>query len=88
MYVNGLLNYVNEVYTAYLRLKALTNCNDEYLNVLLDKAMKSDKSTLEIINEEIAEILKPKNKGAKKWITKNLSVLWVKIRKLKKLWKN
>jgi hypothetical protein len=58
--ITGLINYIDEVYGAYLRLKALTNCEDYYLNELAEEASERDITLLELINEKIMEVYSPK----------------------------
>jgi hypothetical protein len=58
--IYGLINYIDEVYGAYLRLKALTNCEDYYLNELAEEASERDITLLELINEKIMEVYSPK----------------------------
>jgi hypothetical protein len=58
--ITGLINYIDEVYGAYLRLKALTNCEDYYLNELAEEASERDITLLELINEKIMEVYFPK----------------------------
>lgn len=57
-----LINYIDEVYEAYLRLKSLTNCQDEYLNKLAEEASERNITILEVINEKITEVYYPKKK--------------------------
>lgn len=60
--ITGLINYIDEVYGAYLRLKALTNCEDGYLNKLAEEASERNITLLELINEKITEVYYPKKK--------------------------
>lgn len=84
--ITGLLKYMDEVYGAWLRLKALTNCEDYYLNELAEEAETRNITILELINEKIVQYIKTgnqKNKlGGKKWIMKNWLILLGKMHRL------
>ena len=60
MMFNGLLKYINEIDEAWLRLKSLTNCEDYYLNELVEEAKAKNITILKLINEKIMEVYSPK----------------------------
>ena len=53
---------MDEVYGAWLRLKALTNCENYYLNELAEEAKAKNITILKLINEKIMEVYYPKKK--------------------------
>ena len=55
------MHHIGEVYDVYLRLKSLTNCNDDYLMFLFNEAIERNISLLAVINEKIAGYVKTGN---------------------------